>query len=135
MVQKSWIFIIFFMIGFLKFYFFSFPKEIFKKIETLFFGIERLFCLKYHFLHLFSPWKRYVFYRKRGFEFMNFLETLIGNLFSRFIGILMRIIVLLIGTVVSLLGGVFSFLFLILYFVFPFFCLYLFFKGLSLWSQ
>jgi len=120
-VQKSRIFIIFFMIGFLKFYFlFSFPKEIFKKIETLFFGIERLFCLKYHFLHLFSPWKRYVFYRKRGFEFMDFLETLIGNLFSRFIGILMRIIVLLVGTAVSCLAFGRSFFFFVFNFLFCF---------------
>ena len=44
-----------------------------------------------------APWRRYNWRYPKGFDLVEFLNTLISNIFSRILGALMRIILIIIG--------------------------------------
>ena len=46
---------------------------------------------------LFAPWRRYKWNYPRGFDIVEFFNTLISNTFSRILGALMRIVLVIIG--------------------------------------
>ena len=59
---------------------------------------------------LFSPWRRYNWSYPRGFDIQGYLETIISNFFSRFLGAICRVVLIIIGTIfqifVIIAGGV-----------------------------
>ena len=61
-----------------------------------------LFALNYFSLpillkSLFAPWRKYRWNYPKGFNVVEFFNTLVSNAFSRLLGALMRIILLVIG--------------------------------------
>lgn len=48
---------------------------------------------------LFSPWRRYKWAYPRGFDPVEFFNTLVSNIFSRFLGALCRIVLIIIGCI------------------------------------
>jgi len=61
-----------------------------------------LFALNYFSLPVllksfFAPWRRYRWNYPKGFDVGEFLSTLISNVFSRFLGALMRIVLIIVG--------------------------------------
>ena len=45
----------------------------------------------------FSPWRRYKWRYPKSFDLVEFLNTLLSNIFSRIIGAIMRIVLIIIG--------------------------------------
>ncbi len=61
-----------------------------------------LFALNYFSLPLLlksflSPWRRYKWRYPKGFDVVEFLNTLISNFFSRILGAMMRIVLIVVG--------------------------------------
>lgn len=81
-----------------------------------------LFALNYFSLPIilksfFSPWRRYRWNYPKAFDITEFFSTFISNTFSRFIGVLIRIILIAIGIIFQIfviLAGLILFLFWIL---------------------
>lgn len=48
---------------------------------------------------LISPWRRYNWSYPRGFDIQGYLETIISNFFSRFLGAICRLVLIIIGTI------------------------------------
>lgn len=46
---------------------------------------------------LFAPWRRYKWNYPKGFNIVEFFNTLISNIFSRFLGALVRVVLISIG--------------------------------------
>jgi hypothetical protein len=46
---------------------------------------------------LFAPWRRYRWRYPKGFDLVEFFNTLISNTFSRILGALMRVILIVVG--------------------------------------
>jgi len=51
---------------------------------------------------LFSPWKRYYWVHPKGFDIGKYLEIIISNLFSRFLGAILRFFLIIIGLLVEI---------------------------------
>lgn len=51
---------------------------------------------------LFSPWRRYSWAYPKGFDIMGAFETFTSNLFSRFLGIIMRICLIVAGLLLEI---------------------------------
>jgi hypothetical protein len=77
-----------------KWHFINKPREIINTFKNLLsFGFY-FFSLKQIFFSLFSPWKGISWKNSPGFDPQIFLENIIGNITSRIIGFLMRIILI-----------------------------------------
>lgn len=66
---------------------------------------------------LFAPWRRYIWRYPKGLDVGEFFSTLISNVFSRFMGALMRIVLIIAGILFQVfvfLAGLVAFLFWIL---------------------
>lgn len=50
----------------------------------------------------FSPWRRYNWRYPRGFDLVEFFNTLISNIFSRILGASMRIVLIIIGVLLQI---------------------------------
>jgi hypothetical protein len=46
---------------------------------------------------LFSPWRKYRWNYPKSFDIGEFLTTFLSNVFSRFLGFLMRIVLIIVG--------------------------------------
>ena len=63
-----------------------------------------LFALNYFSLpillkSLFAPWRKYKWIYPKGFNVVEFFNTLISNFFSRILGALMRIVLIIVGII------------------------------------
>lgn len=80
---------------FLYWYFVYLPKEIISRIKNLWrFGIY-FFSADIALKTFFSHWRRLSDYYPKGLEIQLWIETFLGNLISRSIGIIMRSILLM----------------------------------------
>lgn len=68
---------------------------------------------------LFSPWRRYKFSYGRGFDIGRYLEALTFNIFSRFMGAIVRIVVIVVGVVLQILIFFFGILSIIIWLLLP----------------
>jgi len=56
-----------------------------------------IFSVKTLLKTLFSPWRKYNWRYPKGFDIVEFFNTLISNIFSRILGFLMRIVLIITG--------------------------------------
>lgn len=79
---------------------------------------------------LFSPWRRYNWKYPRGFDAGAFFNTLISNIFSRIIGLIVRIVLIILGAVaqiaVIMIGGIMILLWILMPLIFLVLVLFLF---------
>lgn len=70
----------------------------------------------------FSPWRRYKWRYPKGFDLGEFFSTLISNIFSRVIGVFIRLVLIFLGIIaqifILLAGGIIFLLWLFLPFIF-----------------
>lgn len=69
---------------------------------------------------LFSPWRRYNWVYPRGFDALEFLNTLLSNFFSRIIGAVCRIALIIVGSIAEFFIVVAGFLVVLFWLVIPF---------------
>lgn len=83
----------------LSWHFFEAPKFLFSVWETyILFGLN-YFSVPLLLKTLFSPWRRYKWRYPKSFDVAGYFSTLISNVFSRFIGIIVRILLIVFGVI------------------------------------
>lgn len=93
----------------LRWHFYEVPQFLMSVWENYFdFGIY-FFSIPLLIKTLFSPWRRYRWRYPRGFDIGGFLSALVSNMYSRFMGFLVRVVLIIFSLVVQafiLIGGV-----------------------------
>jgi len=77
--------------------FYEMPKFLFSVWMNYFNFAINYFSAPLLIKTLFSPWRRYNWRYPKGFNLVEFFNTLISNTFSRFLGALMRIVLIFTG--------------------------------------
>lgn len=90
------------LIQYLFWQFFEVPKEILKAWRNFLKFYLNYFSIPLLFKTLFSYWRRYRWFYPRGLRIGKYLEVFFSNLFSRFLGAVMRIILIFIGLLVEI---------------------------------
>ena len=83
-----------------------------------------LFALNYFSLpillrSLLSPWRRYRWNYPRGFDIAEFFSTLVSNVFSRFLGALVRIVLIITGLIFQIFVIFFGLVIFLLWILIP----------------
>lgn len=115
---------------FLKWFFFSAPKEILAIGGNFVAWGWHFFSIGYLPRYLFSPWHRDITPYGRGFDLKRIFHVLGWNLISRVIGAIMRVFVIGIGLAAELLILVLAVFFFLFWFVLPVFSLVLIIFGI-----
>ena len=100
----------------------------FFEMPNFLFGVWKnyiLFALNYFSLpillkSLFSPWRKYRWNYSKGFDLGNFFSTLISNMFSRFIGALIRIGLIILGILFQIFVVIAGLMLILLWILMPF---------------
>ncbi len=77
--------------------FFEMPAVLFKVWNNYLVFATNLFSLPLLLKTFFSPWRRYKWRYPKGFDLGEFFSTLVSNIFSRFMGALVRIFLIVAG--------------------------------------
>jgi hypothetical protein len=77
--------------------FFEMPKFLVQVWNNYFIFASNLFSLPLLLKTFLAPWRRYKWKYPKGFDLVEFFNTLISNTFSRFLGALMRIVLIVAG--------------------------------------
>lgn len=83
--------------------FFEVPMFLLEVWKNYFVFFANLFSLPLLLKTFFSPWRRYKWVYPKGFDLMEFLNTLISNFFSRVVGALMRVVLIVVGIISQIL--------------------------------
>lgn len=101
-------------------HFIEMPKFLLGVWKNYIFFASNYFSLALLLKSLFSPWRRYRWNYPKGFEVGEFLSTLISNIFSRFLGALIRVVLIIIGIVFQILVLLFGSVIFLLWILIPF---------------
>lgn len=110
---------------FLEWYYKDIPVKFFKIWKNYIWFWSYYFSLKDLLLTFFSPWRRYTESYGRGFDIKRWLSTFVWNIFSRFMGMILRFFLILFALIVELLTLIFGVLFFIVWPFFPLLLLFL----------
>lgn len=80
-------------------HFYSMPKFLLEVWNNYILFALNYFSLFILLKSLFSPWRKYRWNYPKGFNAVEFLNTLISNFFSRIIGAVMRVFLILAGII------------------------------------
>jgi|SRR3989344_2850530 len=85
--------------------FFEMPGVLLRVWNNYLIFATNLFSLPLLLKTFFSPWRRYKWRYPKGFDLGEFFSTLISNVFSRFMGALMRIFLIIAGILFQIFVG------------------------------
>lgn len=99
------------IILYLRWYFWEFPKEIIRIWKNFILFCINFFSIPFLFKTLFSYWHKHSWKYEKGSGISRFFESLTGNIISRGLGAIMRMLLILLGffvfTLVIILGVIF----------------------------
>lgn len=78
-------------------HFYEMPKFLLGVWKNYILFASNYFSLPLLLKSFFAPWRRYKWNYPKGFNVSEFFNTLISNIFSRFLGALMRIVLIIAG--------------------------------------
>ncbi len=81
---------------------------------------------------LFAPWRKYKESYGRGFDLKRFLETFIGNMISRTLGLIVRVFLIFVGLLTEIFIFAISVFIFLFWFLSPFISIYLLILGIQL---
>jgi hypothetical protein len=110
-----------------EFHFFDIPLQILKVWKNYLRFFANYFSIPLLLKTLFSPWRKIYWEYPRGFQIGLIFEILIGNLFSRLIGFLMRSVLIIVGCLFEILTFFLGIFFLFLWYFLPLIFVYLIF--------
>lgn len=116
---------------FFSWYFKEAPKNIVGIWRNFILFVANYFSIIILLKTLFSPWKRIREEHGRGFDLMNFLSVLTLNVFSSFLGFLIRSVVIVWGVAAEIFVLVLGACFVVFWFLLPFILIFLIFEGIS----
>jgi len=96
----------------LKWHFVEVPRRILKVSRNFLVFNFNYFSILTLLKTLFAPWRRSKESYGRGFDFKRYAEAFIGNMISRVLGLIVRVVIIVIGLIIE----VFIFLFSIIVF-------------------
>ena len=73
------------------------PKFLLEVWSNYFVFMTNFFSIPGLLKTFFSPWHRYQWRYPKGFDIQEFFSTLVSNIFSRMIGVLLRIVLIITG--------------------------------------
>jgi len=113
--EKQSIFILWFL-----WQFYEMPKFLFGVWNNYFSFATNLFSVTLLLKTFFSPWRRNAWAYPKGFDIGGFFSTLISNIFSRFLGAIMRIILIIAGVLLQIFVVLSGFIIFIAWLLMPF---------------
>ena len=105
---------------FFRWYFFRMPRVIFKVWTEILAFIVYFFGFFFHLRHFFSPWRKMILQKNRGFVLREFFNVLSFNLISRIIGAFLRFLLIVWGGSALLFVFFSGLLILIIWILLPF---------------
>lgn len=103
-----------------KWQFIEMPNFLFAVWKNYFLFAVNYFSAPVLLKTFFAPWKKYNWQYSKNFDIKQFFQTLISNIFSRLIGVLLRTALLIIGILFQLLVIVTGFVILVAWIFMPF---------------
>lgn len=106
--QKENIFITWFL-----WQFYQMPKFLFRVWNNYFIFATNFFSLPLLLKTFFSPWRKYKWRYPKGFDAVEFFNTLVSNTFSRILGAFMRVVLIIMGICLQIfvaIGGLVIFI-------------------------
>ena len=85
--------------------FYEVPKFLLQVWNNYLKFAENYFSILFLLKTLFAPWRRYNWQYPKVFNLYEFFLALISNIFSRFLGFLMRIVLIIIGVIFHAKGS------------------------------
>ena len=98
-------------------HFYEMPQFLFSVWKNYLFFMANFFSVSLLLSTLFSPWRRHAWKYPRGFDIGEYYKVFISNLFSRFMGVLMRIVLIIVGIIAQIfvvIAGIIIMVFLVL---------------------
>ena len=80
-------------------HFYQMPAFIWQVWNNYFFFALNLFSLPLLLKTFFAPWRKYNWQYPKAFDIAEFFNTLVSNVFSRFLGALVRSVLIIIGII------------------------------------
>jgi hypothetical protein len=80
-------------------HFYEMPKFLILVWKNYILFASNYFSLPILLKSLFSPWRKYRWIYPKGFNVVEFFNTLISNIFSRILGFLMRVVLIFVGII------------------------------------
>ena len=105
----------------LNWHFYEMPKFLFGVWTNYVSFALNYFSLPILIKSIFSPWRRYRWVYPKSFDIAEFFNTLISNIFSRFLGALMRIVLIVVGVIFQLFVILAGIIILLFWVLIPFF--------------
>lgn len=116
---------------FFSWYYKDLPKKAYQVWRNFLWFILYYFSIKELLLSFFSPWRRYSMPYSKGFDIKQWWESFTFNVFSRFMGMMLRTFLILFGLLIEILVFVIGVLFFVIWPVFPFLLIGAFALGFS----
>jgi len=100
--------------------FYEMPKFLFGIWNNYFMFATNLFSVTLLLKTLFSPWRRYNWAYPKIFDIKEFFNTLISNIFSRFLGAMVRSVLIILGILLQIFVAVAGLIIFLAWILFPF---------------
>lgn len=100
--------------------FYQMPKFLFGVWMNYLNFANNLFSVSSLSKTFFAPWRRYNWMYPKGFNLTEFFNTLISNIFSRFLGAMMRTVLIIIGILFQIFVVIIGLIVFILWLILPF---------------
>lgn len=117
---------------FLNWYYKDVPQKAFEIWKNYFWFWSYYFSLKDTLRTFFSPWKKYSEPYGRGLDVGRWVSTLVFNIFSRLMGMILRIFIILFTLLFEVLTLVIGVVFFVLWPAFPLFLISVLALGINL---
>jgi hypothetical protein len=118
---------------FFEWYFTDLPKKIYQIWLNYLWFFKNYFSIEELLRSFFAPWKRIYFEKTtKGINLEEWFGNLTFNIFSRVIGMILRLFGIIIGILTELLTIIGGVLFLLLWLVFPFALIFCLVKGIQM---
>lgn len=118
---------------FFDWYFIELPQKIYQIWLNFLWFFNNYFSLSGLLRTFFYPWKGYYFsYRGGGFDPAKLLGNFIFNMFSRFMGMILRFFIIVLGIIAEIFVVIFGVLFFFGWLIFPVLLIFCFLKSLRI---
>lgn len=100
--------------------FYEMPRFLLQAWNNYFMFAVNFFSAPQLLKTFFAPWRRYNWRYPKGFDVVEFFNTLVSNIFSRILGAMMRTVLILIGVVLQVFVALAGLVIFIIWLLLPF---------------
>ena len=100
--------------------FYEMPKFLLQAWNNYFMFATNYFSVPQLLKTFFAPWRRYNWRYPKGFDLVEFFNTLVSNIFSRLLGAIMRIVLIITGILLQIFVAISGLVIFIIWLLVPF---------------